>query len=454
VRAGEQDLPVDPGPPRSAPGHGDRASRWLARAAFALAAASVALLVCVGGLRGVALAAVAVAGMGAGLAGGWGVLAYRGVRRAIAGTVAVLAPGMVVLLYARAGLLLLALVCAGLWAAAVTAAGAALRRTGPAAPGAAAPPAPPAAHPFLVMNPRSGGGKVLEHDLAGKARALGAEVVLLDGGRHVDVAALARQAVRSGADLLGVAGGDGTQAAVARVAVEHDVPFMVLAAGTRNHFAMDLGLDRTHPAQGLAALTDGVEVRVDVGWAGGHMFVNNASFGAYAEVVQSPGYREDKTATALNMLPDLLTGQHGPGLRLHSARAEVAGAQAILVSSNPYATTDIAGLGRRERLDGGMLGVLAVAVNSPADAARLVQGARSGRLTRATAGEAVIEADAPSIPVGVDGESVRLPTPVHCRVQPGALRVRVPRDRPVHRPRPQLDWRRLRRLAFGPGRGR
>lgn len=450
---GEHDPSIGTGPRRGVPGHGDRAARWLARAAFILAAAAVGLLVGVGGLRGVVLAAVTLAGAGAGLAGGWGVLAYRGARRAVAAAVLIAAPAAVVLLHARAGLLLPALVSVGLCVAAVTAAGAALRRTDldPVVPDVAAPRA---GHPFLVMNPRSGGGKVVEHDLAGKARALGAEVVLLDGGQHVDVAALARQAVRSGADLLGVAGGDGTQAAVARVAVEHDVPFMVIAAGTRNHFAMDLGLDRARPADGLAALTDGVEVRVDVGWAGERMFVNNASFGAYAAVVQSPGYRDDKTATALNMLPDLLTGQQGPGLRLRSAGTEVAGAQAILVSSNPYSTTDIAGLGRRERLDGGVLGVLAVTVNSAADAARLVRGSRSGRLTRATAGEAVIEADEPSIPAGIDGESVWLPTPVRCRVQPGALRVRVPRVRPVRRPRPPLDWRRLWRLASAPGRGR
>jgi diacylglycerol kinase family enzyme len=229
---------------------------------------------------------------------------------------------------------------------------------------------------------------------------------------------------------------------------------MVIAAGTRNHFAMDLGLDRTDPARGLDALTDGVELRVDVGWAGERMFVNNASFGAYAAVVQSPGYREDKTATALDVLPDLLAAERGSALRLRAGPTRVAGAQAVLVSNNPYATGDIAGLGRRERLDGATLGVLAVTVSGVADAARLVRGTRSQRLTRSTAAEAVIEADAPSVPVGVDGESAWLPTPVRCRIQPGALRVRVPRGRPARRPRPSADWRRLWRLAFGAGRNR
>jgi alkylation response protein AidB-like acyl-CoA dehydrogenase len=110
----------------------------------------------------------------------------------------------------------------------------------------------------------------------------------------VDAAALARQAVADGADLLGVAGGDGTQALVAGIAAEHDLPFLVISAGTRNHFALDLGLDRDNPAACLDALADGVEQRIDLGVIGGRTFVNNASFGAYAEIVESPAYRDDK----------------------------------------------------------------------------------------------------------------------------------------------------------------
>ena len=125
---------------------------------------------------------------------------------------------------------------------------------------------------------------------------MGAEVALLDGPGIVDVAALARDAVARGADLLGVAGGDGTQALVAGIAAEHDLPFLVISAGTRNHFALDLGLDRDDPSTCLDGLTDGVEIRVDLGVIGGRTFVNNASFGAYAEIVQSPAYRDDKTA--------------------------------------------------------------------------------------------------------------------------------------------------------------
>ena len=158
------------------------------------------------------------------------------------------------------------------------------------------------------MNPRSGGGKVTKFELADKATGLGAQVALLEGPGPVDVAAMARQAVDARRDPLGVAGGDGTQALVAGIAAEHDLPFMVISAGTRNHFALDLGLDRDDPASGLDAFTDGVELRMDLGLIGDRTFVNNASFGAYAQIVQSPAYRDDKSGTALKLLP-------GPALR-------------------------------------------------------------------------------------------------------------------------------------------
>lgn len=87
---------------------------------------------------------------------------------------------------------------------------------------------PPPNRPFLIMNPRSGGGKVGRFGLVERAEELGARVILLDPSAPADVAVLARQAVADGADLLGVAGGDGTQALVAAVAAEHDLPFLVV----------------------------------------------------------------------------------------------------------------------------------------------------------------------------------------------------------------------------------
>jgi diacylglycerol kinase family enzyme len=247
-----------------------------------------------------------------------------------------------------------------------------------------------------------------------------------------------------------MAGGDGSQALVATVAMRHDVAHVCVPAGTRNHFALDLGLDREDPAACLDALTDGVEVRVDLGRAGDRVFVNNASFGAYAEVVQSPAYRDDKTGTTLDLLPDLLTGAHGPVLHVLAGDLALAGPQAVLVSNNPYGAEDVAGLGRRFRLDGGVLGLLAIHVRGAGDAASLIFGGRPGTLTRISAAEVVIDAGTPTLAAGVDGEALLLPTPVRCTISPGALRVRVPRHRPgVPAPPPEMNWSRLSHLALG-----
>jgi diacylglycerol kinase family enzyme len=226
---------------------------------------------------------------------------------------------------------------------------------------------------------------------------------------------------------------------------------MVISAGTRNHFALDLGLDRDDPSACLDALADGVELRIDLGLIGDRTFVNNASFGAYAQIVQSPAYRDDKTGTTLQALPDLLTGHQGAHLVVRAdGRVILDGPQAVLVSNNPYETGDIAGLGRRARLDQGQLGVIGVKVENAAQAAGLLRRTQHSRsLTVLTAREIIIDADQPQIPVGIDGESVLMPTPVRCTIRPLALRVQVPRDRPgVPPPPPQLDWAQLGRQAL------
>ena len=255
----------------------------------------------------------------------------------------------------------------------------------------------------------------------------------------MDVAALARQAVADGADLLGVAGGDGTQALVAGIAAEHHLPFLVISAGTRNHFALDLGLDREDPAACLDGLTDGEELRVDLGIIGDRTFVNNASFGAYAEVVQSPAYRDDKRGTTLQMLPDLLKGHHGAHLTAHAADTTIDAPQALLVSNDPYGMGDVAGLGRRARLDAGTLGVVAIRVDSARQAAGLVRRGHGTGLTVLTAEQVTVDADTPQIPVGIDGETVMLPTPVRCTIRPGRYGWSCPGSGPAF-PLPSRPW--------------
>ena len=172
---------------------------------------------------------------------------------------------------------------------------------------------------------------------------------------------------------------------MAGIAAEHNLPFLVISAGTRNHFALDLGLDREDPTGCLDALRDGVELHVDLGKINGRTFVNNSSFGVYAEVVQSPEYRDDKTGTVLQMLPDLIKGDKGARLHAQFDGTTVDGPQAVLVSNGPYGSHDLAGLGRRTRLDRGVLGAVALSASSTREAVGLLRRATKRGLVQRTA---------------------------------------------------------------------
>ncbi|MDQ1631321.1 MAG: hypothetical protein QOJ32_1661 [Frankiaceae bacterium] len=417
--------------------------RWFARGAIAAVLTAVVVLLVFAGGRSLVMIIIGSAAVVVIAAAAYLFLARRGVVRWAAAAVGVAALLAVPVVFIAAGLLWVAVLATVLLLLGTAAGGMALtpERTPAMSPRAVAP----ALQPFLVMNPRSGSGKVERFDLVRAATALGAEVHQLVPGD--DVRVLAEDAVQRGADLLGVAGGDGTQALVAEVAAAHDLPFLVIPAGTRNHFALDLGLDRVDPARSLAGLSDGLEIRVDLGDVGGRTFVNTVSFGAYAEIVQEPSYRDDKAGTALGLLPDLLAGQRGVG-EVHVGDSTLEHPQAVLVSNGPYATHELSGPGRRTRLDGGQLGVVAITVASTRDAVGLLRRMHRRGLSVLSATEVVVDADGPTMPVGVDGEALQFATPVRCTLRPGALRVRVPRERPgVPAPRPALDWAELLRLA-------
>jgi diacylglycerol kinase family enzyme len=424
--------------------------RWLARVSLAGGAAAVLVFATVSGVKGLVLLLVFAAAVAVIVLGVWLFVAYRGALRTTGLVVIVLVAASVTVVGIAADLLWLVVLCAALLAGGYVVGRAAIA---PAADRDVQPEfiVPPPRHPFFIMNPRSGGGKVQRLQLREKAERLGARVVLLEGPHEWDIAALARAAIEGGADLLGVAGGDGSCGLVAAVAAEHDVPLLVIPAGTRNHFALDLGLDRRDPAKSLDALTDGVELRVDLGMVADRVFVNNVSFGAYAAIVERPDYRDDKVRVTLDVLPDILIGYDRQPMTVRAGDLVVTDPTAALVSNNPYNVDDIAGLGRRPRLDGGVLGLITVEVHSSREAAALLQGPRARGLTAITVPEVVVTARQATISAGIDGESVLLDTPAQCRVRVAALRVRVPRQRPGARPaREALTLGRLLRLA-GPG---
>jgi hypothetical protein len=171
-----------------------------------------------------------------------------------------------------------------------------------------------------------------------------------------------------------MAGGDGSLALVASIASRHGIPFVVIPAGTRNHFALDLGLDRADVPGALKAYEDGVDTAIDLAEVNGSVFVNNVSMGVYASIVQSADYRNAKVQTAAAMLPDLL-GPEATPLDLHftlPSGHESVGPQLLLVSNNPYQLAQLRrGGGTCERLDGGTLGIVYVRVESAADAEEL-----------------------------------------------------------------------------------
>ena len=429
--------------PRSAP-----EQHWLARLSFLFVGLAVVFVAVFAELKSLTMLAVGLVGAVVSLAAAYFFLSRRGVWRWLSLAVFVLTPIAVIAVFALRNLLWVAVVAAAIWLLASMTARLALVRDHPDWRMPEHPAEPPARHPYLIMNPKSGGGKVGKFDLKSKAEELGAEVFLIDGSEPIDVAKVAREAVAQGADLLGVAGGDGTQALVAGIAAEHGIPFVVISAGTRNHFALDLGLNRENPSACLGALSDGVELRVDLGRINGQVFVNNASFGAYAEVVETPAYRDDKLNTTLNLLPDLLQGQRGVRLSARADDTEIRSPQALLVANNPYGTGDIAGLSRRARLDAGVLGVIGVKVRNVQQAIDLLRGRRAVGVRVLRTKKIEITADAPQIPVGVDGEALSMSTPVVCTISPGVLRVWVPRDRPgVVPPKPPINWARLWHLA-------
>ena len=287
--------------------------------------------------------------------------------------------------------------------------------------------------PVLLCNPWSGGGKVERFDLLSLASSLGVETVLLGPG--LDLEQLARDAVTRGVDCLGMAGGDGSQALVASIAVEAGLPFVCVSAGTRNHFALDLCLDRDDPRHTLDAFHDAIERPVDFATVNGRFFVNNVSLGVYATIVQQEGYREAKAETSRTLLPQLLGRTDHPfDLQFTTPDGEeIDGAFLVQVSNNPYVVAASADLSQRRRLDSGRLGVFAVSATSGAQAADVVTHALTGRSTRSghafefTTDEFEVRSRSGKAHVGVDGEALELETPLRFRIHPRGLRLLVPK---------------------------
>jgi diacylglycerol kinase family enzyme len=260
---------------------------------------------------------------------------------------------------------------------------------------------------FLLVNPRSGDQRPGTEELVAEARRRGIETHVLAEGEDAAGPALAAQA-----GSLGIAGGDGSLAPVAEVALQRGLPFVCIPFGTRNHFARDLGLDRSDPLGALDAF-GGEERRIDVGRAGGRMFLNNVSLGMYAHLVhRREEHRRRREALArLRAWLILLSRREPLGITIDGAPAET---RLVLVANNAY-VLEPPSLGARERLDEGLLYLYVVSSDVVSSGVEERRGERF-----------VVDASAGRIDAAVDGEPDVLETPIEFRIEPRALRVLVP----------------------------
>jgi diacylglycerol kinase family enzyme len=249
-----------------------------------------------------------------------------------------------------------------------------------------------------------------------------------------DPADLARAAAERGAEALGVAGGDGSLAAVATVALERDLPFVCVPFGTRNHFARDVGIDRDDPLGAVRAF-HGRERRIDVGLVDGRVFLNNVSLGLYASFVHDPGRKtRNRLMASLRLVPAALGRSRGPLRASFEAdgRLEHHAALVVLVANNDYRLQKVADLGERTTLDEGLLHVYVIEAGSRRSLLALLARAATGRLEQAeglvdrSATRIRLEAPRPRIHAAIDGEPVVLDPPLEFEIRPRALALLLP----------------------------
>jgi diacylglycerol kinase family enzyme len=210
------------------------------------------------------------------------------------------------------------------------------------------------------------------------------------------------------------------------IASELDLPFACVPAGTRNDFALDLGVDRDDVVGALDALLSGGERWVDLAEVNGRVFVNNVCLGMAAGAAREVALRGAAVGTRVSGVGDAVSpGVTSPTIRWRRGGREETGL-AVVVSNNRYRLHRGVASRTRPRLDSGALGVMVVRRTSEG-------GAETERHTLVvdqwSTPMFTIESDRP-VPAGIDGEAVQLDPPLRFRIRPHALRVRIARDHP------------------------
>ena len=307
--------------------------------------------------------------------------------------------------------------------------------------------------PYLILNPKSGNGRAIKAKTPHAAEKMGIKVLIMKKGENVE--GLARKAVEDGADVLGISGGDGSIGTVAKVAIENDLPMVVLPGGTRCHFARDIGM---LPKQINDALSSfyGVERRIDVGKINDRVFMNNASFGVYADIVNNKEYRNNKITITRRVLRQILSGNKKPyDLSIDNHGHKFNKAIMVLIGVNRYNTINLMELGQRPRLDEGVLQINVLSKVTNQLIANVLRNASINQIEQTSSLEEFsqwetkkieISGKGKKVVVGVDGECEEYSSPVNVEIMPKALRLFVPPEGMRSRPQKAFSRRGFKQL--------
>ena len=263
-----------------------------------------------------------------------------------------------------------------------------------------------------------------------------ARIRVANGG--AELLRLAEQSAQGSAQTIVAGGGDGTVSAVAALLAGTDKTLGVLPLGTLNHFAKDLRIP-LDLGEAVRNLVTGRPARVDVGEVNGHIFINNSSLGIYPKLVRE---RERKQRQGMSKWPAFLIAlitvlRRYPlvGVRLVADDQElVRRTPFVFVGNNEYETSSFR-MGGRSCLDAGRLSVYTAPVRERFELIALFIKAFFGRISDSDnfdylcTSEVWVETRRRRMRIALDGEVLRLRTPLHFRVRPGALRVIVPEEK-------------------------
>jgi len=288
----------------------------------------------------------------------------------------------------------------------------------------------------VILNGRAGGGSANAEALRAALADAGLEARINTFARGEEIRKLARRALKERPAVLVAAGGDGTVSAVADVVRGTGTALGVIPAGTLNHFAKDLGIP-LDPAAAARVIAAGRRVGVDVGEVNGRGFINNASLGLYADLVrkrqrQQRHLRRSKRTAMLWAALEVLGRSRLLDLRLElEDRVQACRSPFVFVGNNDYVLEGFE-IGKRERLDAGMLNVYTTRRTSAAGFFGLALRALVGRLRQADdfVEAAVrtlrVESRRRRLLVATDGELHAFDTPLEFRIRPRSLQVIVP----------------------------